>query len=197
MSDYDIARLQKFEAVFGILQHGTDQQSSDVIAQIRSGEPLESLASTVNSSSDTQSSLASSSEQQLVAISLGSSVARGDSGDYPPKFESQGFLDLLFDRNDWLHPTEGTVGHDPLISREEMQEFVPNPMTLPTIDTQFDSNQSHFVSQKIYDFSILTDQATIPQKVPFSGHLNGHQSPSASSADGDSAAYQDGETSCN
>ncbi|KAI1759118.1 hypothetical protein GGR53DRAFT_524116 [Hypoxylon sp. FL1150] len=110
LSDNEIARLQNFELVFGALQSGTDQQAAELLAQIRLGEPVDTLASALNPSA-AQPSASISSLQSTVAISSSSATTSDGPGSSSTAVMPQGFLDLLFDRDDWLQPTEGAAAH--------------------------------------------------------------------------------------
>ncbi|KAI1382786.1 uncharacterized protein F4822DRAFT_96786 [Hypoxylon trugodes] len=107
LSDHDTARLQSFELVFGVLQNGPDHEAADLYSQIRLGRSVEMLASTLNPSS-IQSSTSASSKNPAAASSSYSTAMRDDS-ETPAPEASQGFLDLLYDRDDWLQTPDGTT----------------------------------------------------------------------------------------
>ncbi|KAI8959469.1 hypothetical protein F5Y11DRAFT_332929 [Daldinia sp. FL1419] len=133
LSEYDAARLQSFEVVFGVLQNGTDYQVSELCSQIRVGESVEALASALNPSLSQPS--ASSSSKQATSVS-GSATMHDDSED-PSAIGSQSFMDLLFDQDGtWTQPADGIDGYDSQTAQEETQSYTPDT-------TQGDGQQPH------------------------------------------------------
>ncbi|KAI1381123.1 hypothetical protein F4677DRAFT_440338 [Hypoxylon crocopeplum] len=169
LSDYDTARLQNFELIFGILQNGTDHQASELVAQIRSGASVDTLASAFNASIPRpSSSTLSSPKRPMVGIGTGSSTTRDGSGDPSTTVVSQGFLDLLFDRNDWLQSAENGETHNNEINPEVMQVFVPNPVPQPALRTYFSSDRFSSDLKKTYDFPMPTEQNSTSSRNPYS-----------------------------
>ncbi|KAI6086630.1 hypothetical protein F4821DRAFT_259867 [Hypoxylon rubiginosum] len=146
LNDNEIARLQNFEVVFAALQGGTDQQATDLLAQIRLGESADILASALNPSVAQPSTSAS----PLHAISSNSAIPDDNQS------VSQGFLDLLFDREDWLQPTETTT-HGMQTPQEEMQSFVSSSMAAEDVSMSCGSGRPFSVSQRTYNLPISTN----------------------------------------
>ncbi|XXG97942.1 hypothetical protein Hte_004258 [Hypoxylon texense] len=151
LNDNDIARLQSFELVFGALQSGTDQQGAELLAQIRLGESVNTLASTLNPSA-AQPSTSASSLQPEVAISSSPSPSSATISNSPggssTAVASQGFMDLLFDRDDWLQPIDSPVPHDAQTPKEEMHTFASEPVAAASINMSLSPDRLPSISRK-------------------------------------------------
>ncbi|KAI1397293.1 hypothetical protein F4819DRAFT_499592 [Hypoxylon fuscum] len=121
LSDSDTARLQNLETIFGTLQNGSNHQATAVFAQIRLGESVETLASILNQSSN-QPSTSTTSKQSMVSMASGESTVRNGAENSSTTVVSQGFLDLLFDRDGWLQSTENTLTQSLQTTREEIHD---------------------------------------------------------------------------
>ncbi|KAI2615136.1 hypothetical protein GGR54DRAFT_642635 [Hypoxylon sp. NC1633] len=158
LSDNDSARLQTLEVIFGALQDGTDHQASQILAQIRRGDSLETLASTSNRTG-AQHPTAGSSIPPLVSIG---SVSSDEFGEPPIEVTSQGFLDLLFDRNDWLQPTDSTAFNDSRIPQKDTQDPASSSMPMTAISMRSHPALTPPVVQEEYDFSLSADHNITP-----------------------------------
>ncbi|KAI0381670.1 hypothetical protein F5Y04DRAFT_280750 [Hypomontagnella monticulosa] len=117
LSDHDTARLQSFEVVFEALHRGTDDQAAKLLAQIRLGESIESLASTL--SPNTKPSTSTSSNQPLAASSSDSPITHDGPETLPMTTTSQSYLDLLYDRDGWIEPVDSVDGDSDQVHPEE------------------------------------------------------------------------------
>ncbi|KAL7624722.1 hypothetical protein AAE478_006293 [Parahypoxylon ruwenzoriense] len=139
LSDIDTARLQDFELVFGILQNGTHQQVAEILAQIRLGQSIETIASTSNLS-NVLPSASTPSKQPMTMMGPGSTTTGNESSDSSTT-GSQSFLDLLFDRNDY--PTDNTVPDNTLIDQESVPSFAANPVPEATSSRPVGSDRTY------------------------------------------------------
>ncbi|KAI0161185.1 hypothetical protein GGR52DRAFT_164324 [Hypoxylon sp. FL1284] len=160
LSDNDIARLQNFELVFGALQSGTEQQAAELLAQIRLGESVDTIASALNPAA-AQSSASALSLQSAAAMSSSSATAGDDPSTSSTSAVSQGFLDLLFDRDNWLQPTESTAAHGTQTAQEGMDGFVADSVAVPDGNMPLDSSRPP-VSRGAYHLPLSTN-ATLNQ----------------------------------
>lgn len=133
LSEYDAARLQNFEMVFGVLQNGTDYEATELFSQIRVGESIETLVPALNPSLPQPSALASVKQTALVS---GSATGRNGSEDPSLTVASQSFMDLLFDQDGWSQPADGINDYDSQIAQGESHDHAPDTI-------QSDDQQSH------------------------------------------------------
>ncbi|KAI1770500.1 hypothetical protein F4818DRAFT_455624 [Hypoxylon cercidicola] len=172
LSESDTARLQNFELVFAALQNGTEHQAAELLAQIRLGESIDALASALNPSAP-QPSTSASSLQSMVAISSSSTTTT----DYPSSSSTaavpQGFLDLLFNRDDWLRPTESTDGHDTQTFQKEVHTFVSDHVVEASVNMPPGSGQLSSVSRKTYESPICADPTSSCSRDGFSDGIDG------------------------
>ncbi|KAI0900290.1 hypothetical protein F4806DRAFT_150914 [Annulohypoxylon nitens] len=124
LSDSDSARLQSLDMIFAILQSGTNEQATELLAQIRLGETAETLAATFGLS-EFQQSTSVSYDTSSVLHNPGPSTTCDDSEDPSSTGMTQGFLDLL-DRNDWSQPAEATTSYNHQTTDGERDDFVPS-----------------------------------------------------------------------
>ncbi|KAI4868148.1 hypothetical protein F4820DRAFT_150842 [Hypoxylon rubiginosum] len=178
LSDNDIARLQNFELVFGALQSGTNQQGAELLAQIRLGESVDTLASTLSPSAATPSTPASSL-QPMVSISSSSVIPSDNSSNSSTEVVPQGFLDLLFDRDDWPQPTESTAAHSIQTPQEEMHGFASDPVAAANVSILLGSDRPSPIPQKTFDLPISVDPIA---SHPEDGFSDGFDQPLLSTA---------------
>ncbi|KAK6955295.1 hypothetical protein Daesc_002928 [Daldinia eschscholtzii] len=124
LSDYDAAKLQNFEVVFGVLQNGTDYQATELFSQIRLGDSIETLASTLNPSVSRPSG-SLPSEQAAFASNSDSAAMHSGSEDPSMAAESQSFMDLLLDRDGRSQPTDD-IDHESQIIQDGIHPYVPD-----------------------------------------------------------------------
>ncbi|KAF3067497.1 hypothetical protein GL218_08710 [Daldinia childiae] len=134
LSEYDAARLQNFEMVFGVLQNGTDYEATELFSQIRVGESIETLVPAFSSSLPQYSALESSKQTALVS---GSATAHDGSEDPSSTGGSQSFMDLLFDQDDWAQPADGINDYDSQMVQGESHDHAPD--TIQSDGQQFHS----------------------------------------------------------
>ncbi|KAI1471873.1 uncharacterized protein F4812DRAFT_197257 [Daldinia caldariorum] len=126
LSDYDTTRLQNFEVVFGVLQNGTKHQATELFSQIRLGDSIEKLASALNPSISGQ--LGSLPSEQTTFVSISDSTAtRSELEDPSMVVQSQSFMDLLLDQDDWTQPSED-VGHGSEMFQDGMHDRMQDVM---------------------------------------------------------------------
>ncbi|KAI0884525.1 uncharacterized protein GGS22DRAFT_143772 [Annulohypoxylon maeteangense] len=122
MSDSDAARLQNLDIIFAVLQTGTDEQAAELLAQIRLGEPSESLASTLNLSGFHHPNPVPYESSSALPNS-GPSTTYDDPEDHTTTGISHGFLDLP-GRNDWPHSADTTTSYNNQLTEGERDDFV-------------------------------------------------------------------------
>ncbi|KAI1417869.1 hypothetical protein F5Y13DRAFT_32717 [Hypoxylon sp. FL1857] len=111
LSDFEIAKLQRYDQVWAALQNGTDQQATELLAQIRHGKSVEALAATLNPPS-AQPSIATLSSQPTFGMGTDSTSTPDDFDIQSTSTPPRSFLDLLYDREDWHQATDGVDGID-------------------------------------------------------------------------------------
>ncbi|KAI1799209.1 hypothetical protein F4811DRAFT_124621 [Daldinia bambusicola] len=124
LSDYDATRLQNFELVFGVLQNGPDHQATRLFSQIRLGDSIETLASTVNPSISGQSGSLPSEQTAFVSIS-DPTAANFGLEDPSIAMKSESFMELLLDQDDWGQPSED-IDHESQIFQDGIHDHVPD-----------------------------------------------------------------------
>ncbi|KAI1097306.1 hypothetical protein F4804DRAFT_181422 [Jackrogersella minutella] len=127
LSDFETARLQSLEVLFGALQNGTDQRAAELLAQIRLGESAETLASALDPSSLYPSASVSYKTPTVAPTSTGPSSMHHDHEDSSTTMMSQDSLDLLLEQNDWYQSTEATSACSNQTTQNGGAGFDPGP----------------------------------------------------------------------
>ncbi|KAI1095217.1 hypothetical protein F5B19DRAFT_442345 [Rostrohypoxylon terebratum] len=117
MSDSDSARLQNLNILFAVLQHGTDEQAAELLAQIRLGKSTEILASTYDIPSFHRST---SVPYETSAVFPGGPSTCDDPEDPSTAGMSSGYPDLL-DRNNWTQSAETATSYNQIIDVERAE----------------------------------------------------------------------------
>ncbi|KAI1213705.1 uncharacterized protein F4807DRAFT_456252 [Annulohypoxylon truncatum] len=122
MSDSDAARLQSLDMIFAVLQHGTDEETAELLAQIRLGGPAETLASASGLRSFHHPTSVPY-ETSAVLPNSGPSITCEDP-DHPSAARTpHGFLDLL-GRDDWSQSAETSTSYSNQIPEGESGDFL-------------------------------------------------------------------------
>lgn len=88
----------------------------------------------------------------MVSMASGESTVRNGAENSSTTVVSQGFLDLLFDRDGWLQSTENTLTQSLQTTREEIHGFTSDPTSVAATRAPIESDQ--LPSERTYDLPV-------------------------------------------